>query len=142
MAPRRWLMLGDLLALLAFSLVGLLSHEREPTVAAFARTYLPFAVCWLLVASVLGGFQPVADGRPVRGMGILALWLPAGVLGLFLRSMVFDRTLFTAFFVIALIGNGLFLFGWRAVAARFLREAPVERLSPGKNVSVKGAPGL
>jgi hypothetical protein len=122
MSWRRWLMVGDLLALLAFALLGLASHERELTAAAFARTYLPFAVCWLLVASVLGGFQPMSDGRPVSGPGILALWLPAGVLGLFLRSMVFDRTLFTAFFVIALVGNGLFLFLWRALAAKILRE--------------------
>jgi hypothetical protein len=122
MAARRWLMVGDLVALLAFSVLGLASHERELTVAAFARTYLPFAVCWLLVASVLGGFQPMADGRPVSGAGILALWVPAGVLGLFLRSMVFDQTLFTAFFAIALVGNALFLFGWRALAVRILRE--------------------
>jgi hypothetical protein len=130
MAARRWLMVGDLLVLLVFAVIGLASHERELTAAAMARTYLPFAICWLLVASVLGGFQPMADGRPVSGLGILALWLPAGVLGLFLRSMVFDRTLFTAFFAIALIGNGLFLFGWRAIAARILRErgdsAPVQ----------------
>jgi hypothetical protein len=136
MSARRWLMVGDLLALLAFALLGLLSHERELTVAALARTYLPFAVCWLLVASVLGGFQPMADGRPVSGMAILVLWLPAGVLGLFLRSMVFDRQLFTAFFVIALVGNGLFLFGWRALAATFMRERP-----PSPDIQAKGAAG-
>jgi len=113
MKGKRWLIAGDIGALLSFTLLGLATHERELTVAALARSFLPFAVTWLLVASVLGGFQPDADGRPVRGWGIVMLWAPAGVLGLVLRSMVFERALFTAFFAVALIGDGLFLFAWR-----------------------------
>jgi len=118
---KRALMAGDLLALLAFALIGLASHERELSVPALARTFFPFAVGWLLVASVLGGFQPDADGRPVSGWGIVLLWIPAGLLGIVARSMVFERSLFTAFFPIAVAGNGLFLLLWRAVAASLLR---------------------
>ena len=113
MKGRRLLIAGDIGALLAFALLGLATHERELTLIALARSFLPFAVVWLLVASVLGGFQPDADGRPVSGWGIVLLWLPAGVLGVVLRSMVFERTLFTAFLAVALIGDGLFLLAWR-----------------------------
>jgi len=119
---KRALMAGDLLALLAFALIGLASHERELSVAALARTFLPFAVAWLLVGSVLGGFQPDGDGRPVSGWGIVLLWIPAGLLGIVARSMVFERSLFTAFFPIAVTGNGLFLLAWRALAATLLRQ--------------------
>src|SRR3990172_4849480 len=122
MTAKRALMAGDLLALLAFALIGLASHERELSVIALARTFVPFAVAWLLVASVLGGFQPDADGRPVSGWGIVLLWIPAGVLGIVARSMVFERTLFTAFFPIAVAGNGLFLLAWRGAAASLLRH--------------------
>ena len=41
MAARRWLMVGDLLALLAFALVGLASHERELTAAGYLLPTAP-----------------------------------------------------------------------------------------------------
>ncbi|TMB96618.1 MAG: DUF3054 domain-containing protein [Chloroflexi bacterium] len=131
MTRKRWLIAGDLAALLAFAVLGLATHEREFTAAALARSFLPFAVGWLLVGSVLGGFQPDAASRPVSGWGLLMLWLPAGVLGLVIRSMVFERALFTAFFPIALIGNGLFLLAWRTIYERIERRNDAGARAPG-----------
>jgi hypothetical protein len=55
------------------------------------------------------------------------VWLPAGVIALIARAAIFDRALFNAFFVVALVGYGLFLAGWRAIygvgSRRLLRGA-------------------
>jgi len=116
----RTIITGDLLALCAFALLGLASHEHEVTAAALARTFLPFAVAWLAVGAAAGMFRPSDSGRPVVGLRLLAAYLAAAVLALAARSTVFDRMLFSAFFVIALVGNGLLIYVWRAAYGRWL----------------------
>jgi phage shock protein PspC (stress-responsive transcriptional regulator) len=123
MSPR-FIALGDLTALFAFALLGLASHEHEVSAAALARTFLPFAASWLVVAAVAGAFAPSTDGAPVISLRTGAAYALAGVVALIARSIVFDRTLLNAFFVIALIGNGLFLFGWRAAAVAWTKRRP------------------
>ena len=128
MSPRG-IVLGDLLALFAFALLGLASHEHEVTTVALARTFVPFAVSWLAVGGLAGALSPAADGHPAIGLRFLAAYLVAGVIALSARSLIFDRALFNAFFVIALAGNGLFLYGWRVAAGWWLRRrsAPTGR---------------
>jgi hypothetical protein len=116
----RAIIAGDLLALFAFALLGLASHEHEVTPAALARTFVPFAVAWLAVGGAASLLRPDADGRPQLGLRFLAAYLIAGITALVARSVIFDRTLLNAFFVIALVGNGLFLFAWRALCGRWL----------------------
>jgi hypothetical protein len=116
----RGIIAGDLLALLAFALFGLASHEHELNGAALARTFLPFAVSWLAIAGATGLLRPGIDGRPQLGWSFLAAYILAGVAALVARSVIFDRTLFSAFFVITLAGNGVFLAGWRALCGRWV----------------------
>jgi len=111
---------GDLLALFAFALLGLASHEHEVTAAALTRTFVPFAVSWLIVGGAAGMLPPGSDGHPAIGPRFLAAYLVAAVIALAARSIIFDRTLFSAFFVITLVGNGLFLFAWRAICGWWL----------------------
>jgi hypothetical protein len=99
--------LGDLTAFLAFGALGLASHERSLSLETIARSVLVFPAAWFMIAPWFGAFGP----GPVRSA--LAAWLVAGVLALCARALIFDRELFTAFLAIALIGNGLFLIGWR-----------------------------
>jgi hypothetical protein len=126
--PTRAIVAGDLLALFAFAFLGLASHEHEVTLSALARTFVPFAAAWLLVGGVAGMLRSTADGHPAVGLRFLAAYLVAAVIALAARSIFFDRTLFNAFFVIALIGNGLFLFAWRAICGWWLSR----RSSPGR----------
>jgi hypothetical protein len=115
---------GDVAVLVAFGLIGLASHERELTLVAFARAVLPFPVAWLVVGAAAGVLRMRVP------LGRLAIaWLAAGLLALVGRSIVFDRELFTAFFVIALVGNGLFLIGWRLLLKMLMKRAGGE--SPG-----------
>lgn len=117
------LAIGDVGAFVAFGVIGLLSHEKSFDVAPVVRSIVPFAAAWLLISPFLGAFSDEA----LRGRKPLAeialVWLPVGVVALVARAAVFDRHLFNAFFVIALIGHGLFLIGWRAGYSRWV--APV-----------------
>jgi hypothetical protein len=131
----RTIIAGDLVALFAFAMLGLASHEHEVTAAALARTFVPFATAWLLVGGLAGMLRPTADGYPAVGLRYLAAYLVAAAIALTARSVIFDRALFNAFFVIALVGNGLFLFAWRAICAWWLSR----RSTPGH---IKEAPQL
>ena len=108
MTDRRVLVAGDLGAMLLFAFIGIASHEKDISPVIFARSFLPFAVTWLTLGAALGAFRAQ---RPT--LGLLAVYLICGVTALVARSVVFDRTLLNAFFVIALVGNGLLLFAWR-----------------------------
>ena len=119
MADSRILIAGDLAAMLVFALIGIASHERDISPAIFARSFLPFAVSWLTLGALLGAFR---SERP--SWRLLVVYLTCGVTALVARSVIFDRTLFNAFFGIALVGNGLMLFAWRWVRAGFGRESP------------------
>ena len=110
------LVLGDMAALLAFAFLGLASHEDGFTAAAFARTFVTFGVMWLIFGWPLGAFHLNA-GRAPSLRHVLAAWLVCGAVALAARGLIFDRALFTAFFVIALVGNGLFLAAWRTMFA-------------------------
>jgi hypothetical protein len=115
---------GDVGAFVAFGVIGLVSHEKSFDVAPVVRSIVPFAVAWLVIAPLFGAFSEEAV-RGRKPLGEIALvWLPAGVVALAARALIFDRELFSAFFVIALIGHGLFLLSWRAVYSRWLAHAP------------------
>ena len=107
------LLAGDCAAFLLFGLIGLTSHEESVTVQIVVRSLLVFPVAWLLVAPWFARLRsewPKARGRASAGR--VARGGDDRPVG---RSLIFDRELLNAFFVIALVGNGLFLVGWRAI---------------------------
>lgn len=121
--PSLLLALGDVGAFVLFGVIGLISHEKSFAITPVARSIVPFAAAWLLISPFLGAFADDAlrGRKPLAELAIT--WLPIGVVALLARALVFDRHLFNAFFVIALVGHGLFLVGWRAVYARWLAPA-------------------
>lgn len=111
--PRALLIAGDVAALVAFGLVGLASHEDAVTGTSFARAILPFPVAWLLIAPFFGAFSARASEGRYPVASVLMIWAVAGIAGMCGRALVFERELFSAFFVIGITGGGLFLAGWR-----------------------------
>lgn len=104
---------GDLAAMAAFTLIGLASHEREITAWALARSFAPFAATWLAAGAPLGAFRRAGPDRH-----FLLVYLACAAVALALRSLAFGRPLFSAFSVIATLGNGLFLGAWRLIFQR------------------------
>ncbi len=96
--------------MVAFGFIGLASHERSVDFDVIARSVLPFVFAWLVITPWAGVLKPNTPR-----LLLLGTWLVAGIAALVGRAAFFDRELFTAFFVIALVGNGLFLLAWRTV---------------------------
>jgi hypothetical protein len=121
------LIIGDVVALSAFGLLGMASHEESVSLEIIARSTVPFIVSWLFIGGAFGMFGARAQqGTPEPGW-FLAAWLTAGITAMIARSLIFDRTLITAFFVIGITGYGLFLAGWRFAYYRISKSRQAER---------------
>ncbi|MDP9180252.1 MAG: DUF3054 domain-containing protein [Chloroflexota bacterium] len=118
------LALGDLAAFAAFGAIGMASHGDPFTAKSVARAIVLFPAAWFLIAPWFGAFSQsaVADQgwgpHPLGLVRVALVWLPAGVIALVARAAIFDRALFNAFFVVALVGYGLFLVAWRTAYSR------------------------
>ncbi|HNS02837.1 MAG TPA: DUF3054 domain-containing protein [Anaerolineae bacterium] len=112
---------GDLLALLAFVLLGQADHQTlnaaNPLLGALPNV-APLAVAWLLVAWLLRAYPrgSVAPRlAPFLGRTALA-WGIAAPIGLTLRMLWLGRgSVPTAFLLVTLGFGWLFLLAWRLV---------------------------
>ena len=118
--PTLLLALGDVAAFVAFGAIGMTSHEDGITFTTVARAVLVFPTVWLLLAPLAGAYSEDAVQGRFSLLRVVLIWVPIGVIALLVRAAVFDRRLFNAFFVVALIGDGLFITAWRAAYNRFL----------------------
>jgi hypothetical protein len=112
--PSQIILVGDLICFLVFAALGLRSHDDGETLTGLLRASLPFQAGWIIsyfvIAPRLGSLNP--------GSGLLRLWVPAWIVGLLLRSLVFGRAFAPAFAIVTLIVAGLLLFAWRFIAGR------------------------
>jgi hypothetical protein len=115
------LLIGDLIALTAFVLVGQADHNTInaanpllgalPNVAALALPWLILA--WLLRAYPKGATPPALPG--FWGRSALA-WLIAVPVGLVIRMVWLGRGgIPIPFLLVTLAAGGLFLLGWRLI---------------------------
>jgi hypothetical protein len=104
-------LLGDLVVLVLFVLIGRRSHHEDAGLAGFLRVWWPFAV-GLAVAWLVTGFwrAPLAWPRAVGA------WLVTVGVGMALRIVVQDREFKVAFTIVTLLFVGAGMLGWRAVA--------------------------
>lgn len=115
---RTLLIIGDLLALMLFVLVGQTDHgtvdKGRPLLGVLQASW-EFALLWLLVGWPLDAFPHFKDWtvRNLLGRALLT-WLVAAPLGLLLRSLVLSRLNIPTLFLAATLGFGvLFLWAWR-----------------------------
>lgn len=121
-------LLLDAVLVLVFAVIGRASHDESP--AGFLITAWPFLVA-LLVGHLVAAALP---GRPRRPWTLLwgaVVWIVTVLGGILLRLSTGD-TAEVPFIIVATIVLGVFLLGWRALAALLRRrrrdraEAPVE----------------
>ena len=115
-----WLLLGDLLTLALFVVLGLGSHAELAQAGALQRfllNFVPLALAWAAAGWALGAFHVAAppSARVVLGRALLT-WLVAAPLALVARAFVLRAaTIVVIFMVVTLaVGGGLLLL-WRAV---------------------------
>jgi hypothetical protein len=108
---RPWLaLLGDVVVLVVFVLVGRRSHHEDAGLAGFFRVWWPFAVA-LGVAWIVTGLWRV----PLAWSRAVLAWLITVGLGMALRIVAQDRELKVAFAIVTLLFVGAGMLGWRAV---------------------------
>lgn len=108
--------LVDAAFVLLFVTLGRRNHDEGTAVAGVLETGAPFLIA-LAAAWAVG----LARSKAVTGLRF-GLWVWAGTLvaGMVLRRVAFDRGTATSFVVVATLFLGLFLVGWRLVAARIV----------------------
>jgi hypothetical protein len=102
---------------LVFALIGLRSHEDGISAASFMRVAVPFQIAWLVFSWLLGLQGRNAKQAPRT---IIQGWLPACIVGLAIRTLVFGRPFAIAFAIISFLANAGLLIGWRQLASRVL----------------------
>jgi hypothetical protein len=73
---------ADVVALLAFVTIGLLTHHGDLTWSGYARDAIPIAGCWLLAA---GAFDLYKRPRP---SAFVATWFVGVTAGIIVRAVV------------------------------------------------------
>jgi hypothetical protein len=103
---------GDLAALLAFAVIGLVSHDRGVGLDGLARDWLPLAACYAAVAIAIRTWT-----RP-RSATFFFAWLCGITGGVILRALALGREPDgdqAQFLVVTLAVTLGLLGGWRAL---------------------------
>ncbi len=119
---RTVLVLGDVLALIAFAVVGVRNHDLGGGLLLnLVRISAPFLIGWFIAALAVGAYRVARDGGRGAFMlrSTLAWFLGVVVLGLLLRNTVFGEDFSQVFAIVTAVSTGLFLLGWRAIYALF-----------------------
>ncbi|MFP8958950.1 DUF3054 domain-containing protein [Natrialbaceae archaeon A-CW3] len=120
------ILLGDALIVIAFIGVGLLSHSIEPWVYPdhLLRTSMPFLLAWLVVAPILGLFDPRTLSSYRRTLGLITLgWIAASILGGLIRATSYFPGGAPIDFILVNIGFGLlFVLPWRLLVTALVRR--------------------
>lgn len=118
------LLVGDVLALGAFVYIGQqFGHSMRPLAnpLGYLEALAPFVLAWVAVAVLAGLYTADARSSVRRGLGLGVLaWLVALPVAHGLRVLVSGSTALT-FVVISAVVGGVFLLGWRALAAFTLK---------------------
>ena len=104
---------ADVVAILVFVAIGRRSHdETGNAVVGAMRVAAPF-----LIGLAAGWSVARAWRRPMAVTTGLVIWPVTVIVGMLLRRTVFDRGTALSFVIVATIVTGVFLIGWRAIAA-------------------------
>ncbi len=110
--PAWWPIVVDLVAVLAFVVIGRRSHAEGLDLPGLLGTLWPFVVGsvvgWASVTGVRWPLSAVRSGAVV--------WVSTAVIGVLLR-VVSGQGVQVSFVVVTVVVLGVFVVGWRAVAA-------------------------
>ena len=105
--------IADVVAIVVFVAIGRRNHDEGTTVDGIATVAAPF-----LIALAVGWLVSRAWARPLAPHTAFVIWPVTVAVGMVLRNLVFDRGTAASFIIVATVVTGVFLVGWRLVAAR------------------------
>lgn len=104
---------ADMAAIVVFVAIGRRNHHEGTAVDGIFTVAAPF-----LIALAVGWIVAKAWARPMQVEAAFIIWPVTVAVGLVLRNLVFDRGTALPFIIVATLVTGLFLVGWRMIAAR------------------------
>jgi hypothetical protein len=114
---RQGALIADLIVVLGFVAIGRANHGEGDALTGTLSVAAPFLIGlglgWLRV------WRAPNPTTPAMGLRVLA---PTIVIGLLLRSLVFNRAIPLAFDIVATVFLTATLIGWRAMWSKFSRE--------------------
>ncbi|WP_134323990.1 DUF3054 domain-containing protein [Cumulibacter soli] len=113
----------DVVFVIAFAAIGRASHEEGVSVSGIADTAWPFLV-GLIVGWAIGTM--IVKSYPTTWRTVWPVWIWTVLIGMVLRALTGDGTA-VAFIIVATITLGVFLFGWRLIAAAITRRPATKR---------------
>ncbi len=129
------LLAGDVVALLAFTILGRRTHDEAVGLAAaldVVTTAAPFVVAWVVAALALGGASTERTTTPASMVVYTLLtWEATLPLAIALRALMLGRFSPWTFYLVAAIVPLLFLLAWRTafvIASR--RTSPRDASMP------------
>ena len=105
--------LTDIVAIVVFVAIGRRNHDEGTSISGIATVAAPF-----LIALLVGWIAARAWARPMQVEAAFIIWPVTVALGMVLRNLVFDRGTALPFIIVATAVTGVFLIGWRMIAAR------------------------
>ena len=124
-----WLVIGDVIALLIFVLVGRRNHSLSISdIGATLATAVPFWIGWFVVAPWLGLFRPEVCRSPRKWLPRLLLaWAIGCSLALILRTLFLGRPIFggisLSFAIVTFGVTTVLLVMWRLIYSWWLNRA-------------------
>ena len=108
----------DLVLVIVFVLIGRSSHDESSSVGGLLTTAWPFvagaALGWLIMRAWRAPLAVVWTG--------IGIWISTVVFGMLLRSAV-DQGVQLSFVIVTIVVLGVFLLGWRGIAALVTRRS-------------------
>ena len=110
----RWILAVDVVAVVAFVVVGRSSHDEATSLAGVATTAAPFLIALAAAWLIARAWQ-----SPLSWPTGLAVWVITAAGGMLLRRLVFGDGIAAGFLIAGTAFLGVFLVGWRALALWF-----------------------
>lgn len=124
----------DAVLVLIFAVIGRASHQEDP--GGFLLTAWPFLVA-LVVGHALAALMGSGPRRPWSLLWGVTVWVVTVAGGMLLRIVAGDSAQ-VAFIIVATIVLGIFLVGWRALAALMRRRQQGGKAVAAASDSVDG----
>jgi Protein of unknown function (DUF3054) len=105
----------DAASIVVFAAIGVRNHELDSGLGDVFTVAAPF-----LIGLAAGWVAARAWDRPFALRTGIIVWAATIVVGMVLRSRVFDRGTAASFVIVATLFTAACLLGWRLVMARFV----------------------
>ncbi|WP_019119302.1 DUF3054 domain-containing protein [Brevibacillus massiliensis] len=117
------LLLGDLVMILLFTLIGMKEHDRMIGITGLFYTAAPFLIGWVITAPLLGAYRPAAvSSVKTAAWRAFLVWVAVEIVSMVIRALFFGKPFILSFAIVTLIANTILLAAWRMAYSWFIRR--------------------